>query len=86
MTLLLYIEKLCGAGPGHSSASMYFAKDPASLDKAQWEFKEYEIDIENVVGKVAYQYILWENEHIIAKRLVNNIIETCRQVVSLFSS
>ena len=38
---------------------MYFAKDPASLDKAQWEFREYEIDIENVVGKVAYQCILW---------------------------
>ena len=64
----------------------YSAKDPASLDKAQREFKEYEVDIVNVVGKEAYQRILREYERVIAKRLVDVIIETHRQAVSRFSS
>ena len=66
--------------------SKYSAKDLASLDKAQWEFQEYEVDIVNVVGKEAYQCILWKYECVIAKRLVDVIIETHRQVVSRFSS
>ena len=64
----------------------YSAKDPASLDKAQREFKECEIDIVNVVGKEGYQRILREYERVIAKRLVDGLIETHRQAVSHFSS
>ena len=64
----------------------YPVKDLASLDKAQWEFKECEIDIVNVVGKEAYQCILQEYECIIAKQLVDGLIETHRQAVSCFSS
>ena len=66
--------------------SKYSAKDLASLDKAQREFKEYEVDIVNVVGKEGYQCILREYECIIAKQLVDVIIETHRQAVSHFSS
>lgn len=69
---------------------MYTAKDQVSSDKAQREFKEYEINIVNVIGRVAYQRILREYQRVIAKRLGNKIIPKARkrdsEVVSPFSS
>lgn len=69
---------------------MYATKDQASSDKAQREFKELEIDIVDVIGKVAYQRILREYQRVIAKRLGNKIIPKARkrdsEVVSPFSS
>lgn len=67
---------------------MYTAKDRDSSDKAQREFKEYEINIVNVIGRVAYQRTLREYQRVIAKRLGNNAFQVGAEleVVSLFSS
>jgi hypothetical protein len=34
--------------------------DQASLDQAQWDFKEYKITIVHIVGKEVYKHILQE--------------------------
>ncbi|KAH0825825.1 hypothetical protein J3R83DRAFT_8788, partial [Lanmaoa asiatica] len=47
----------------------YTAKDQVSMNEAQQEFKEYEVDIVSIVGRVAYERILLEYQHTIAKQL-----------------
>jgi len=56
----------------------YTAKDQASLDKAHREFEEYEIDIVNVIGKMANNASFAS----ISTLLQNNTTET--EAVNLF--
>lgn len=57
------------------------AKDSASSNKAQQEFKEYESDIVDVIGDVAYHRILQRYQRVTGKRLIKKNIE----VVSMFA-
>jgi hypothetical protein len=64
--------------------------DQASLDQAQWDFKEYEINIVDIVGKEVYKHILQEYQCVIvdSEQLRNKIITQSdgHDVVRLFSS
>lgn len=42
------------------------------MNEAQQEFKEYEVDIVSIVGRVAYERILLEYQHTIAKQLTSD--------------